>query len=142
MSIKDRVQSSMGDDGWVVHTDGSFRYKRWVVVPQSTYLREKMLMQFHYSRFDVYQGGTKMYRDLRHQYYWSKMKKHVGDFVRRCLTCQQVKAKHQKPAGLLQPLEVVEWKWEHIMRFLLLSSFLEYPIVDVRRSKRKSQSPR
>ena len=34
------------------------------------------------------------------------MKRHVGDFVRRCLTCQQVKAEHQKPAGLLQPLEV------------------------------------
>ena len=32
----------------------------------------------------------------------------------KTLTCQQVKAKHQKPAGLLQPLEVVEWKWEHV----------------------------
>ena len=42
------------------------------------------------------------------------MKRHVGDFVRRCLTCQQVKAEHQKPAGLLQPLEVAEWKWEYV----------------------------
>ena len=42
------------------------------------------------------------------------MKKHVGDFVRRCLTCQLVKAKHKRPAGLLQPLEVAEWKWEHL----------------------------
>ena len=42
------------------------------------------------------------------------MKRHVGDFVRRCLTCQHVKAEHQKPTGLLQPLEVAEWKWEHI----------------------------
>ena len=42
------------------------------------------------------------------------MKRHVGDFVRRCLTCQQVKAEHQKPTGLLQPLEVVELKWEHV----------------------------
>ena len=42
------------------------------------------------------------------------MKRHVGDFVRRCLTCQQVKAKDQKPVGLLQPLEVVEWKLEHV----------------------------
>ena len=42
------------------------------------------------------------------------MKKHVGDFVRRCFMCQQVKVEHQRPTGLLQPLEVAEWKWEHI----------------------------
>ena len=42
------------------------------------------------------------------------MKRHVADFVRRCLTCQQVKVEHQRSIGLLQPLEVVEWKWEHI----------------------------
>ena len=34
--------------------------------------------------------------------------------MRRCLTCQQVKDEHQKPAELLQPLEVAEWKWEHV----------------------------
>ena len=28
--------------------------------------------------------------------------------------CQQVKVENQKPVGLLQPLEVVEWKWEHV----------------------------
>ena len=43
------------------------------------------------------------------------MKRHVGDFVQRCLTCHQVKAEHQKLVGLLQPLEVAEWKWEHVM---------------------------
>ena len=42
------------------------------------------------------------------------MKRHVGDFIRWCLTCQQVKAEHQRPTGLLQPLEVAEWKWEHV----------------------------
>ena len=55
-----------------------------------------------------------MYHDFHCQYYWSGMKRHVGDFIRRCLTCQQVKAEHQKPARLLQPLEVAEWKWEHV----------------------------
>ena len=55
-----------------------------------------------------------MYRDLRRQYYWSGIKQHVGDFVRWCLMCQQVKAEHQKQAGQLQPLKVAEWKWEHV----------------------------
>ena len=114
MSIRDRVQLGTGDKGWTTHTDGSLQYRGRVVVPQSTDLREEILSEFHCSRFAVHLGCTKMYQDLRRQYYWSGMKRHVGDFVRRCLTCQQVKAEHQKPTGLLQPLEVAEWKWEHV----------------------------
>ena len=114
VSIRDKVQSGTGDEGWTVHADGSLRYRGRIVVPQLTDLREEILREFHCSRFPVHPGGTKMYQDLRRQYYWSGMKRHVRDFVRRCLTCQQVKAEHQKPAGLLQPLEVAEWKWEHV----------------------------
>jgi len=42
------------------------------------------------------------------------MKRDVAEFVSKCLTCQQVKAEHQVPAGLLHPLPVPEWKWERI----------------------------
>ena len=61
MSIRDRVQSGMGDEDWIVHTDGSLRYRGRVVVPHLTDLREKILREFHYSRFSVHPGGTKMY---------------------------------------------------------------------------------
>ena len=61
VSIRDRVQSGTGDEGWTVYTDGSLRYRGWVVVPQLTYLREEMLREFHYSRFVVHPGGMKMY---------------------------------------------------------------------------------
>ena len=114
VSIRDRLQSGVADEGWTIYTDGSLRYRGRVVVPQLTDLREEILKEFHCSRFAVQPGGTKMYRDLRHQYYWSGMKRHFGDFDRRCLTCQQIKVEHQKPARLLQPLEVAEWKWEHV----------------------------
>ena len=94
MSIRDRVQSGTGDEGWTVHSDGSLWYRGRVAVPHLTDLREEILREFHCSRFSVHPGGTKMYQDLSRQYYWSGMKRHVGDFVRRCLTCQQVKAEH------------------------------------------------
>ena len=81
MSIRDRVKSGTGDEGWTVHADSSLRYRGRVVVPQSTDLRKENLKEFHYSRFAVHPGGTKMYQDLRRQYYWSGMKRHVGDFV-------------------------------------------------------------
>ena len=42
------------------------------------------------------------------------MKRDIAEFVSRYLTCQQIKAKHQRPRGLLQPLPIPEWKWEHI----------------------------
>ena len=69
VSIKDRVQSGTGDDGWTVHADGSLRYKGRVVVPQLTDLREEILREFHCSRIVVHPGGAKMYQDLRRQYY-------------------------------------------------------------------------
>ena len=42
------------------------------------------------------------------------MKKDVVEFVFRCLICQQVKAEHQRPAGLLQYLPIPQWKREKI----------------------------
>ena len=36
------------------------------------------------------------------------------NFLARCIECQQVKAKHQHPIGLLQPLPIPNWKYEFI----------------------------
>ena len=61
VSMKDRVQSGTGDEGWTVHVDGSLRYRGWVVAPQLIEFREEILREFHYSRFFVHPSGTKMY---------------------------------------------------------------------------------
>ena len=42
------------------------------------------------------------------------MKRNVVTFIEKCLTCQQVKAEHQRPTGLLQPLEIPELKWDQV----------------------------
>ena len=88
------MRSSIGDEGWAINIDGSLRYRGRVMVPQSEDMREKILREFDCSHFIVHPSGTKIYHDLCHQYYWSRMKKHIGNFIRRCLTCQQVKAEH------------------------------------------------
>ena len=33
LSIRDRVQSGIGDEGWAIHMDGSLRYRGRIVVP-------------------------------------------------------------------------------------------------------------
>ena len=76
-SIRDQVRSGTGDEGWAIHTNGSLQYRGRVVVPQLTDLKEEILREFHCSRFFVHPSSMKMYRDLRRQYYWSGMKRHV-----------------------------------------------------------------
>ena len=42
------------------------------------------------------------------------MKKYVSEFVTKCMVCKKVKAEHQVPSGLLQPIKILEWKWDRI----------------------------
>ncbi|KAE8667313.1 Kinesin-3 [Hibiscus syriacus] len=69
----------------------------------------------HSSPYAMHPGGDKMYNNLKERYFWTGMKKNISDFVVWCLTCQQVKAEHQHPSGLLQSIKIPEWKWERIM---------------------------
>ncbi|KAI3822130.1 hypothetical protein L1987_09711 [Smallanthus sonchifolius] len=88
-------------------------------VPKGGELRAKVLDEAHKSRYSIHPGTTKMYQDLKKEYWWPNMKNNVTDYVSKCLTCSQVKAEHQKPYGKIQPLEIPEWKWERItMKFI------------------------
>ncbi|KAJ9544953.1 hypothetical protein OSB04_024660 [Centaurea solstitialis] len=89
-----------------------FQDRVWV--PKLGGLRKVIMFEAHKSRMSVHPGSTKMYHDLRSEYWWSGMKRDIGQYVKQCVTCSQVKAEHQKPYGSLQPLEVPVWKWEEI----------------------------
>ena len=95
---------------FTVSSDGTIRFKGRIYVPEAADLREQLLIEAHETPYSVHPGTTKMYQDLKKGYWWPGMKKDVVRFVEKCLTCQQVKAKHQRPAGTLQPLEIPEWK--------------------------------
>jgi hypothetical protein len=42
------------------------------------------------------------------------MKHEAARYISECDTCQKVKADYMKlkPGGLLQPLSILEWKWD------------------------------
>ena len=56
----------------------------------------------------------KMYLDLKDSFWWTGRKKDIAEYVAVCDVCQRVKAEHQKPAGLLQPMPIPEWKWDKL----------------------------
>ena len=100
--------------------EGILRFRNRIVVPEDENLRREILDEAHRSKYTIHPGSTKMYQDLRRLYWWDKMKRGIAQYVQTCLVCQQVKAEHQKPSGLLQSLEIPEWKWgayHHGLRF-------------------------
>jgi hypothetical protein len=92
---------------------GVLWFKNRLCVPKGE-AREVLLDEAHNSAYSIHLGTTKMYLDLTTRYWWRGMKKEIAHYVAWCDTCQRTKAEHQKPAGLLQPLLVPEWKWEEI----------------------------
>ena len=91
-----------------------------LVVPKDRELRNQILDEAHSSKLSIHPGSSKMYQDLKTRFWWTKRKKEIIAYVARCDTCSRVKADHLKPAGLLQPLSILGWKWEEINMDLLL----------------------
>ena len=85
-----------------------------LVVPKDRELRNRILDEAYLSKLSIHLGSSKMYQDLKSRFWWTKMKKEIAAYVTRCHTCCRVKAIHMRPAGLLQPLSVPEWKWEEV----------------------------
>jgi hypothetical protein len=83
-------------------------------VPDIPKIKQLILKEAHETPYLIYPGSTKMYMDLKELFWWNNMKREIAKFVSECHTCQRVKAEHQSPAGLMQPLDIPEWKWEEI----------------------------
>jgi hypothetical protein len=89
-------------------------FEKHVCVPQDPELRKLILQEAHDSPYSIHPGNTKMYMNLKGRFWWSNMKRDVAEYIALCDICNRVKAEHQKPAGLLQPLPIPEWKWDNV----------------------------
>ena len=89
---------------FVLMADDTLKFKNRLCIPHVGELRRELLIDFHNSIFTVHPGGTKMYNNMNQLYWWSGLKHDTTKFIAQCLVCQQVKAKHQRPGGKLQPL--------------------------------------
>jgi hypothetical protein len=94
--------------------EGTLWFKDRLVVLNKEALKRKILDEAHTSRYSIHSGSTKMYHDLRQQFWWTRMKRETVRYVSECDTCRKVKANYMKPGDLLQPLSVPDWKWDDI----------------------------
>jgi hypothetical protein len=84
------------------------------IIPNDAELRRDILDEAHKTRYTIHPGNTKMYQDLKKKFRWRGMKQDIAEYVAQFHVCQQVKAKHHRPTGPLQPLSIPEWKLDQI----------------------------
>jgi hypothetical protein len=100
--------------------EGTLWFNERLVVPRREALKKKIVDEAHMSRYSIHPGSTKMYHDLRQQFWWTRMKHEIACYISECDIYRKVKADYMKPGGLLQPLSIPEWKWDYIsMDFIM-----------------------
>nr|GEZ59977.1 putative reverse transcriptase domain-containing protein [Tanacetum cinerariifolium] len=73
-------------------------------------LRSIIMHESHKSKYSIHLGSEKMYQDVKKLYWWPNMKADIATYVSKCLTCAKVKAKHQRPSGMLVQPAIPMWK--------------------------------
>jgi hypothetical protein len=76
---------------------GTLWLKERLVVPKKEALKMKILDEAHMLRYSIHLGSTKMYHDLRKQFWWTRIKCETTRYVFECDTCRTVKADYMKP---------------------------------------------
>ena len=59
---------------WNIDIDGACRCRGRLCLPNKCQLRKDILDEAHKSRMIVHPGGTKMYKDLKRNFWWEGMK--------------------------------------------------------------------
>jgi hypothetical protein len=99
-------------EDYKLEVDGTLLYKNRIYVPNSQEFRIMILKEMHNVPYAGHPGYEKIVATVKSHYFWPGMKKEIAEYIARCMECQKVKAEHRNPTGLLQPLPILEWKWE------------------------------
>ncbi|GJY96414.1 putative reverse transcriptase domain-containing protein [Tanacetum coccineum] len=109
-------------------SDRTLYYLNRIWVPLKGELRTLIMDEAHKSKYSVHLGADKMYYDLRDRDWWPGMKKDIAEYVSKCLTCLKVKAEHQRPSGLLQQHEILDYKMDRLARLYLNEIVARYGV--------------
>nr|GEX25186.1 reverse transcriptase [Tanacetum cinerariifolium] len=82
-SVVRNMKKGKQEEFWV-HEHGVIWYGNRLCVPNVSSLREAVLSEAHSSPYSIHPGSTKMYRDLKRNFWWNGMKQDVARFVAKC----------------------------------------------------------
>jgi hypothetical protein len=80
--IRDNKTSDFSED-----SQDTLWLGKWICVPNLKHIKELILREAHDSAYSIHPGSTKMYTDLKTQYWWYGMKRDVAEYVALCDAC-------------------------------------------------------
>jgi hypothetical protein len=81
--------------------NGILQFNGRMVVPKNHQLRKQIMDEAHLSKFAMHPGSTKMYQDLKQNFWWTRMRREIAKYISECDICQRVKASHLRTSGTL-----------------------------------------
>jgi hypothetical protein len=113
-------KTPQGVEDYKLEIDGILLYKNIVYVPNVHGLKLAILREMHNVPYDGHPGYQSIVAAVKSHYFWPGMKKEIAEYITRCMECQKIKAEHRHPTRLLQPLPILDWKWEVVtMDFII-----------------------
>jgi hypothetical protein len=108
--LRPRLDAGDLEEPWRL-ADGLLLHGRRIFVPDHDGLHYQVLLMNHSAG---HEGVQKTLHHLRAEFYIPGDRALVRDWVRSCETCQHNKTETLRPAGKLQPLEVLSRVWADI----------------------------
>lgn len=88
-------------------------------IPKVEDLRDDCIAAVHSHPASGHYGLRRTLEKVREVFFWEGQKSDVADFIKKCDSCQRVKAPRMKPQGELQPLRIPFRRWESVSMDLI-----------------------
>ena len=75
----------------------TLKFKDRMCVPNNEEIKKMIIEEAHKSKLSMHLSTTKMYQDLKKNYWQPKMRREVAQYIAKFLVCQKTKIEHQKP---------------------------------------------
>ena len=85
-----------------------------IQVPDSSQLRQSLLLQAHNSVLTGHFGQEKTQELLQRTFHWHGLARDVASYIKSCDSCQRCKPSTRAPGGLLQPSPIPDEPWQSV----------------------------
>jgi hypothetical protein len=110
VAVHAEVRAGTHSAPWAL-VDDMVAFDGCLYIPSASLLLQEILAAVHNNG---HEGIHRTLHRLRRDFHFPNMRRLVQDFMKACVTCQQYKTDHLRPAGLLQPLPVPSAVWADI----------------------------